>query len=113
MFAGLKNYLDEDFRVRHSNIYVYDGGAWNTYAVESCSVAGMEEHALQERGQEMGRMPDSAGTAPAPNAAGAATVPTAAGTAPAPSKYLTLFTCQSGGRRLVVRAAANRKGARL
>ena len=122
MFAGLKNYLDEDFRVRHSNIYVYDGGAWNTYAVESCSVAGMEEHALQERGQEMGRMPDSVGTAPAPTAAGAATVPTAAGaatvptaagTAPAPSQYLTLLTCQSGGRRLVVRAAANRKGARL
>jgi len=40
-------------------------------------------------------------------------VPTAAGTAPAPSQYLTLLTCQSGGRRLVVRAAANRKGARL
>ena len=55
----------------------------------------MEEHALQERGQEMGRMPDSVGTAPAP------------------SQYLTLLTCQSGGRRLVVRAAANRKGARL
>ena len=77
---------------------------------------------MQERGQEMGRMPDSVGTAPAPTAAGAATVPTAAGaatvptaagTAPAPSQYLTLLTCQSGGRRLVVRAAANRKGARL
>ena len=64
MFAGLKNYLDEDFRVRHLNIYVYDGGAWNSYAVESCSVTGMEEHALQECGQEMGRTPDSAGTAP-------------------------------------------------
>lgn len=113
MFAGLKNYLDEDFRVRHSNIYVYDGGAWNSYAVESCSVSGMEEHALRERGQEMGRTPDSAGTAPTPNTTGAAPTPTSTGAAPAPPKYLTLLTCHSGGRRLVVRAAANGKGARL
>lgn len=122
MFAGLKNYLDEDFRVRHLNIYVYDGGAWNSYAVESCSVSGMEEHALRERGQEMGRTPDSAGTAPTPDSAGTAPTPDSAGAvptpnttgaAPAPPKYLTLLTCHSGGRRLVVRAAANGKGARL
>lgn len=122
MFAGLKNYLDEDFRVRHSNIYVYDGGAWNSYAVESCSVSGMEEHALRERGQEMGRTPDSAGTAPTPDSAGTAPTPYSAGAvptpnttgaAPAPPEYLTLLTCHSGGRRLVVRAAANGKGARL
>ena len=158
MFAGLKNYLDEDFRVRHLNIYVYDGGAWNSYAVESCSVTGMEEHALRERGQEMGRTLDSAGTAPTPdsagavpkpnttgaaltqdstgavsasNATGAVSAPNTTGTAPAPNttgtaptptstgaapalpKYLTLLTCHSGGRRLVVRAAANGKGARL
>ena len=122
MFAGLKNYLDEDFRVRHLNIYVYDGGAWNSYAVESCSVSGMEEHALQECGQEMGRTPDSAGTAPTPDSAGTAPTPDSTGTAPtpnttgaapAPPKYLTLLTCHSGGRRLVVRAAANGKGARL
>ena len=113
MFAGLKNYLDEDFRVRHSNIYVYDGGAWNSYAVESCSVSGMEEHALQECGQEMGRTPDSAGTASTPDSAGTAPTPYSAGAAPAPPEYLTLLTCHSGGRRLVVRAAANGKGARL
>ena len=108
--------------MRHLNIYVYDGGAWNSYAVESCSVSGMEEHALQECGQEMGRTPDSAGTAttpdsagavPKPNTTGTAPTPTSTGAAPAPPKYLTLLTCHSCGRRLVVRAAANGKGARL